>query len=165
MVDDDAWVSVRALDDFADLREKLTESSRYWWPEIVPLGDIGSFTFAHRMGRLGPVTILDSDFHNDAWMDGGDLRPHYHVTLPVATPSVAMDHRFSGVAAPGSFMVYLPEGKHGVFRYVGRRLAVMIDRDAVEGALADALGRSVPSQVGFQPILPSTTDGARSWIR
>ena len=164
MVDNNAWVIVRALDDCADLRKKLTESSRYWWPDIGPLGDTSSFVFAHRMGRLGPLTILDSDFHDDVWVNGGELRPHYHVTLPVAPPSAATDRILSGVTAPGSFMVYRPEGKQGAPRYVGRRLAVMIDRGALEDALAEALGRPVPSQVDFQPILPSTTDAARSWI-
>src|SRR5262245_56033973 len=112
-----------------------------------PLGDTSSFAFAHRMGRLGPVTILDSDFHDDVWVNGGEVRPHYHVTLPVATPPAPVDRSFSGVAAAGCFTVYRPEGKQCAPRYVGRRLAVMIDRHAVEGAVADALGRSMPSQV------------------
>jgi hypothetical protein len=89
MVDNNAWVTVRAFDDFAELRTKLTESSRYWWPDMGPLGHTSSFGFAHRMGRLGPVTILDSDFHDDVWVNGGEVRPHYHVTLPVATPTAA----------------------------------------------------------------------------
>lgn len=164
MVDNNAWVTVRAFDDFAELRTKLTESSRYWWPDMGPLGHTSSFGFAHRMGRLGPVTILDSDFHDDVWVNGGEVRPHYHVTLPVATLSAAMDRSFSGVAAAGGFMVYRPEGKQCAPRYVGRRLAVMIDRHAVEDVVADALGRSVHSQVDVQPNLPSTTGAARSWI-
>jgi hypothetical protein len=109
-VDNDAWVTVRKLDDFADLRKKHLESSPYWWPDIGPLGDTSSFSFAHRLGRLGPVTILDADFYRDVWVNGGELRLHYHVTLPVATPS-AMDSKFSAVAAPGSVAVYRPEAK------------------------------------------------------
>lgn len=163
-VDNSAWVSVRACDDFADLRRKLTESSHYWWPEIGPMRDTRSFAFAQRMGRLGPVTILDSDFHDDVWVNGGELRPHYHVTLPAPTSSAEMDRRFSGVAAPGCFMVYRPEGEQVDPRYVGRRVSLMIDRHAVEGALADALGRTVHSQVDVQPFLPNTVGAAPSWI-
>ena len=159
-----AWVTVPTLDDFADLRKNQLESSPYWWPDIGPLGDTSSFSFTHRMGRLGPVTILDVDFHDDVWVNGGEIRPHYHVALPVATPSSAMDSNFSVAAAPGSVVVYQPEGKAGVSRYVGRLLAVMIDRHAVEEALADALGRSVTSQIDFQPIMPTTTHAVRSWI-
>jgi AraC-like DNA-binding protein len=162
--DNDAWVTVPTLDDFADLRKNQPESPPYWWPDIGPLGDTSSFSFTHRMGRLGPVTILDADFYYDVWVNGGEIRPHYHVTLPVATPSSAMDSNFSVAAAPGSVVVYQPEGKAGVSRYVGRLLAVMIDRHAVEEALADALGRSVTSQIDFQPIMPTTTHAVRSWI-
>ncbi len=163
-VHDTAWVTMRTLDDFAGLREKLTKASHFWWPEIGPLGSTRSLVFRHRMARLGPVTILDSDFRDDVWMNGGELRPHYHVTLPAPTPSGLTGHNFSGVAAPGAFLVYRPEGNQGVPRYVGRRLAVMIDRDAVEDALGDALGRSVRSQVDVQPVLRSTTEAARTWI-
>lgn len=163
MADNNAWVTVRTLDDFADLRKNQLESSPYWWPDIGPLGDTNSFSFTHRIGRLGPVTILDADFHRDVWVNGGEIRPHYHVTLPVATPSAGMDRNVSVVAEPGSAAVYQPEGKAGVSRYVGRLLAVMIDRHAVEDALADALGRSVTSQIDFQPIMPTTTQAVRSW--
>ena len=162
--DNDAWVTVPTLDDFADLRKNQLESSPYWWPDIGPLGDTSSFSFTHRMGRLGPVTILDADFYDDVWVNGGEIRPHYHVALPVATPSAANDSKLSVAAAPGSVAVYQPEGKAGVSRYVGRVLAVMIDRHAVEDALADALGRSVTSQIDFQPIMPTTTHAVRSWI-
>ncbi|OBG29507.1 hypothetical protein A5764_21060 [Mycobacterium sp. 852002-51057_SCH5723018] len=160
----DTWVSVRSVDDFAELRRSQLESSSYWWPEIGPLGDARSFAFAHRMRRLGPITVLDADFHDDVWVNGGETRPHYHVTLPVANPSTAWDNDLSIDAVPGSVAVYRPEGKAGMSRYVGRLLAVMIDRHAVEDALADALGRSVASQIDFQPIMRTATQAVRSWI-
>lgn len=164
-VDDNAWVNVRTLDEFADLRKDQLESSSYWWPDIGPHGDTSSFSFTHRMRRLGPVTILDADFHDDVWVNGGEIRPHYHVTVPVATPSAATGSDFSVIAETGSVVIYRPEGKAGVSRYVGRVLAVMIDRHAVEDALADALGRSVTSQIDFQPVIPTTTHAACSWIK
>ena len=163
-VDNNAWVCVRSLDDFAELRKHQLESLPCWWPEIGPLGDTSSFSFTHRTGRLGPITVLDVDFHDDVWVDGGEHRPHYHVTLPVATPSAAMDNSFSVVAEPGSVAVYRPEGKAAVSRYVGRLLAVMIDRHAVEDALACALGRSITSQIDFRPTMTTTTQAIRSWI-
>lgn len=161
---DHTWVSVRSLDDFAELRQSHQESSPYWWPDIGPLGDTSSFSFTHRMRRFGPITVLDIDFHDDVWVNGGELRPHYHVTLPVATSSAATDAHLSVTAEPGSVGVYRPEGKAGMSGYVGRLLAVMIDRHAVEDALADTLGRSVTSQIDFQPIMSATTQTVRSWI-
>src|SRR4051794_358494 len=80
---DDAWVTVQSLDEFAELRKIQLESSPYWWPDIGPLGDVNSFSFTHRMRRLGPITVLDADFHDDVWVNGGEVRPHYHVTLPL----------------------------------------------------------------------------------
>ena len=158
------WVSVQSVDDFAELRKSQLESASYWWPEIGPHGQARSFAFTHRMRRLGPITLLDADFHDDVWVNGGEIRPHYHVTLPVAPPSDASGRSLSVVAAPGSVAVYRPEGKAGMSRYVGRLLAVMLDRHAVEDALADALGRSVVSQIDFQATMPTATQAVCSWI-
>lgn len=159
----DSWVPVRSVDDFAELRKTQLESS-YWWPQIGPLGEARSFAFTHRMRRLGPITVLDADFHDDVWVNGGELRPHYHVTIPVGNAAAPGDGNDSVVAAPGSVGVYRPEGRAGVPRYVGRLLAVMIDRSAVEDALADALGHSVASQIDFEPTMRTATQPVRSWI-
>ena len=158
-VDDTAWVKVRSLDEFANLRDSQLKS--HWWPDIVPHGNTSAFSFAHRVHRLGPVTILDAEFGNDVWVDGGEVRPHYQVTLPVATPSTATNR--SVVVEPG-VLVFRPEGRVVIPRYVGRLLALMFDRHAVEEALADALGRAVTSQIDFHPVMPATTQAVRSWI-
>ncbi|OBK66380.1 AraC family transcriptional regulator [Mycobacterium sp. 1165178.9] len=163
-VADNAWVSVRSLDAFAELRKSQMQSSAYWWPEIGPLGGTNSFSFTHRMRRLGPITVLDADFHDNVWVNGGELRPHYHVTVPVAAPSAATDNGLSLAAEPGSVAVYRPEGSAGMDGYVGRLLAVMIDRHAIEDALADALGRPVTSQIEFEPVMSATAQAVRSWI-
>lgn len=162
--DTNPWVTVRSLDDFAELRNSQQGPSSYWWPDIGPLGNTSSFSFTHRMRRIGPITVLDLGFHDEVWVNGGEIRPHYHVTLPVATSSVEMDSNFSIVAAPGSVAVYRPEGKAGLSGYVGRLLAVMLDRHAVEDALADALGRSVSSPIDLQPSMRTTTQAVRNWI-
>jgi AraC-like DNA-binding protein len=108
--------------------------------------------------------VLDADFHDDVWVNGGELRPHYHATLPVAASSAAAVNDCSLAAEPGPIAVYRPEGKAGVERYVGRLLAVMIDRHAVEDALADALGRSLTSQIDFEPLIQTVTQAVRSWV-
>jgi AraC-like DNA-binding protein len=162
--DIDPCITVRSLADFAELRSNHLESSPYWWPEIGPIGNTDSFSLAHRMRRLGPITVLDVDFHNDVWVNGGEIRPHYHVTLPLATSPLATDSNSSFVVARGSGAVYRPEGNAGVPSYIGRLLAVMIDRYAVEDALADAIGRSVTSQIDVQPIMRTTTQVVRNWI-
>jgi AraC-like DNA-binding protein len=159
----DAWISVRSVDDFAELRNNGVDSPAHWWPDIGPRGDPDSFSFAHRIRRLGPLTVLDVDFHDDVWVNGGEERPHYHVTVPVRTAG-AGDSDAPVVAAPGSVAVYRPEGKAGVSRYLGRLLAVMIDRHAVERALADALGRAVTGQIDIQPTMRTATQAVRGWI-
>ncbi|CDO87361.1 AraC family transcriptional regulator [Mycobacterium triplex] len=164
MADNSAWVAVRSLEDFAALRSGRSGSPAHWWPDIGPTGDDGSFAFTHRIRRLGPITVLDIDFHNDMWVNGGEVRPHYHVTVPVTTPADATAGGFSVAAKPGSVCVYRPEGKAGISGYGGRLLAVMIDRRAVEDALAGALGRSIASQIDCQPIMATTAPAARSWI-
>ncbi|WAC90503.1 hypothetical protein [Mycobacterium sp. Aquia_213] len=68
---DSAWVAVRSLDDFAALRTGRPESPCRWWPDIGPTVDADPFSFRHRVGRLGPITVLDIDFHDDVWVNGG----------------------------------------------------------------------------------------------
>jgi AraC-like DNA-binding protein len=160
--DTNTWVEVRSLDDFAELRHGRLESSRYWWPDIGPLGDTRSFSFTHRRRCLGPINVLDIGFHDEVWVNGGEIRPHYHAALPLAT-SAEMNSRYS-IAAPGSVPVYRPEGQAGISGYVGRLLAVMLDRHAVEEALGDALGRSVSSPIDLQPSMRTTSQAVRSWI-
>jgi len=162
-IDDDARVTVRSLDGFAELRQERPGASPHWWPQLGPASGADSFSFTHRRRRLGPITILDVDFHDEVWVDGGQTRPHYHVTLPVAASS-ATDGAVHVDAQPGSVAVYRPEGKAGLSGYLGRLLAVMIDRHAVEAALEEALGRSVSSQIDFHPLMSSTVQVARSWI-
>jgi hypothetical protein len=152
------------LDDFAEVRNSGSESSPHWWPDIGPIGDTGSLSFTHRMRRLGPITVLDIDFHDDVWVNGGEIRPHYHVTVPVGTPSAAKDDSLSLVTKPGPVAVYRPEGNASVSRYVGRLLVVMIDRHAVEDALAGVLGRLITSQIDCQPMMAATAQSVRSWI-
>jgi AraC-like DNA-binding protein len=163
-VDNRGWVSVRSLDDFAEVRNSGSESSPHWWPDIGPTGDTGSLSFTHRMHSLGPITVLDIDFHDEVWVNGGQKRPHYHVTVPVGTPSAATDDSPSLVTKPGPVSVYRPEGNASVSRYAGRLLAVMIDRYAVEDALAGVLGRPITSQIDCQPVMAVTAQAARSWI-
>lgn len=163
-VDNRGWVSVRSLDDFAEVRNGGSESSPHWWPDIGPTRRTGSLSFTHRMHSLGPITVLDIDFHDEVWVNGGENRPHYHVTVPVGTPSAATDDSPSLVTKPGAVSVYRPEGNASVSRYVGRLLVVMIDRHAVEDALAGVLGRPITSQIDCQPVMAATAQAARSWI-
>lgn len=162
--EDGAWIAVRSVDDFAALRSGRSDSLCRWWPEIGPTVDADSFSFTHRVRRLGPITVLDIDFHDDVWVNGGDIRPHYHVTVPIARSSAAGAGRRSIVSKPGSVGVYRPESRAGVCRYTGRMLAVMIDRQAVEDALAGALGRCVTSQIDCQAVMVTTDRAVRNWI-
>ncbi|OBA57241.1 hypothetical protein A5647_24550 [Mycobacterium sp. 1100029.7] len=157
------WVPVRSLGDFAELRDSRPVSTAHWWPEIRPMGEAGSLSFIHRLRRLGPITLLELHFHDDVWIDGGDRRPHYHITVPVAKSPSPANRSMSLVAKPGSVLVYRPEG-HAISSYVGGLLVMMIDRHAVEDALADALGRSITSQIDCKPIMATTTQAVRNWI-
>jgi AraC-like DNA-binding protein len=154
------WTNVRSLDDFAHLRRHQLETSTHWWPEIGPLAGARTFSFSHRIRRLGPITVLDTDFHDGVWVNGGDARPHYHVTVPVSNSSAAGS---SVATAPGPVAIYRAEGEASVSGYVGRVLAVMIDRHAVEDALADAIGRSVISHIDFRHHMATTTQAGQSW--
>ncbi len=91
--DNCAWVAVRSLEDFGALRTSQSATPSHWWPDIGPHGDTGSFSFMHRMRRLGPITVLDINFHDDVWVNGREVRPHYHVTVPAAASVMGKDSR------------------------------------------------------------------------
>ncbi|OBA90658.1 hypothetical protein A5662_22640 [Mycobacteriaceae bacterium 1482268.1] len=160
---DQAWIAVRTRDEFVELRRKLTESTLHWWPRIEPLRDGTSFSFAQRIARVGPLTILETDYHDDAWVSAAESSL-YQVTLPIGSESAAIDSGAASVPTPGAFVVYRPEDTVSVRRPTGPRLTVMIERHAVEDALADGLGRPVTSQIDFDLKLASTTEAVRSWI-
>ncbi len=109
--DNTARVAVRSLDDFAELRTNRPESSSQWWPDIGPIGNRESISFTHRRCRLGPIIMLDIDFQEEVWVNGGDVRPHYHVTVPVATFPPSSKDSLSLRPGPGSVAVFRPEGK------------------------------------------------------
>jgi AraC-like DNA-binding protein len=157
------WVPVRSVGDFAELRNSSPMSSAHWWPEIRPMGEPASFSFIHRVRRLGPITLLELHFHDDVLVDGGVRRPHYHITMPVAKSPSPGNCGVSLVTKPGSVMVYRPEGD-AISSYVGGLLVVMIDRHALEDALADALGRSITSQIDCKPIMATTSQAVRNWM-
>lgn len=152
-----AWISVRSLDDFAGLR-----ASPHWWPQIEPTAGAATLSFTHRRHRLGPITVLDVQFDKSVFVNGGDFRPHYHVTLPVATHA---NRNALPLYLKPSPTVFLPEGRAVVSDYTGRLLAVMIDRSAVEDALASALGRPITSQIDCQPTMAAGAQPVRSWMR
>ncbi|ODR01947.1 hypothetical protein BHQ21_22895 [Mycobacterium sherrisii] len=152
-----AWAWVRSLDDFAALH-----ASPAWWPDIKPTPRAGTLSFTHRSRRLGPITVLDVDFHNKVRVNGGDNRPHYHVTLPVATHAGGNGLPLYSKPSP---TVYRPEGDAAVSDYSGRLLAVMIDRCAVEDALANVLGRPITSQIDCRPTMPAGAQPVLSWMR
>lgn len=161
-VDKSAWADVRSAEDFAALRTSRPDSACHWWPDIGPTGDAGSLSFTHRAAHLGPITVLDIDFHDNVWVNGGDIRPHYHVTVPIAARPAGGDGGLCVAAKP--IGVYRPEGEAGIAAYSGRMLAVMIDRRAVEDALADALRRPITSQIDCQPVMVTTDPAVRSWL-
>jgi AraC-like DNA-binding protein len=154
---------VGTSDELIELRRKLTVSWPYWWPDIEPIRDGAPISFLHRIGRVGPLTILETNYHDEAWVSAAKCSM-YQVTLPVGTSSAAVGSGTSSAATPGSFVVYRPEDVIDVRRPAGPRLTVMIKRHALEEALADAVGRPVTSQVDFRLNLASRTAAVRSWM-
>jgi hypothetical protein len=47
-MDTDDCITVRSLDDVANLRASQLDSSSYWWPEIGPHDGTGSFSLTLR---------------------------------------------------------------------------------------------------------------------
>jgi AraC-like DNA-binding protein len=125
------------------------------------------FSLTQRVGRLGPLTVLDLAFGSDTWLHCHDERPYYMVSVPVAGRIELLHRKSSITAAPGLASLCVPQGELFVSRWCGggRTIALRLDRNFVEDALSDAIGRQVTSQIAFKPTLLTATGAARSWVQ
>ena len=125
------------------------------------------FSLTQRVGQLGPLTVLDLAFGTDTWIRCLDERPYYMISVPVAG-QIEVLHRDSSITVgPGRAALCVPEGELVVPRWAGggRTIALRIDRNFVEDALSDAVGRQMTSQIAFRPSLPTSRGAARSWVQ
>jgi AraC-like DNA-binding protein len=125
------------------------------------------FSLTQRVGRLGPLGLLDLTFGADTWIRCADERPYYMVSVPIAG-QIELSHRKSFVTvSPGRAVMCVPEGELTASRWAGggRTIALRIDRTVIEDALSDALGRQLTSQIAFSPSMPTTQGPARSWTQ
>jgi AraC-like DNA-binding protein len=125
-----------------------------------------SLSLTQRAGTLGPLTVLDLAFDVDTWIRCAEERPYYQVNV-LAAGQMELLHRGSSVASsPGLANVCLPEGELAVPRWAAgsRMIALRVNRNVLEDALSDALGRQLTAQIEFKPSLVTTRGLARTWM-
>jgi AraC-like DNA-binding protein len=158
-------VNVGDFAEFAAIREKRSAETSLstWCPRIVPVRGTASFSVDYRSAAVGSMTFHDANFGCAVRIDGDDC-PHYHVAfrVPDTIGSPLPDAPIGALLGDG--VVHRPEGKEGVSRWVGRKLDMMLERDVVDAALSDALGRSVRTQIDFASAMRASTAAARTWI-
>ena len=158
-------VNVHSFDEFAAIRENSAGGSSLstWCPEITPVRGTGSFSVDFRSAAVGSMTFHDANF-GCAVRIHGDGCPHYHVAfrVPETIGSPLPDAPIGALLGDG--IVHRPDGKSSVSGWVGRKLDMMLERDVVDSALSDALGRSVRPQIDFAPTMRANTATARTWI-
>jgi AraC-like DNA-binding protein len=134
-----------------------------WCPTITPLRGTGSFSVDYRSAAVGSITVHDANFGSAVRMHG-DGCPHYHIGLRVPDAIGSAQPDAPIVAPVGDGVVHRPDVKGSIPRWIGRKLDVMIERDAVDAALSDALGRSLRTQIDFAPFMQANTTAARTWL-
>ncbi len=152
-----SWVSASDLAEFAVL---CCEE-----PHINLLSDPDSLSLAHRVARIGPLTVGELVIGADMSLDCGEMCSAYRVNV-LRSGHLESVHRGAALTAgPGSTTVYRPQG-HAAARWAAgsTMVATKIDRCVVDDALIDALGRQVPSQIDFHPAMSTTAGAARSWV-
>jgi AraC-like DNA-binding protein len=158
-------VNVDNRTDFAAIRQNgaAGTSLSTWCPTITPVRGTGPFSVDYRSAAVGSITFHDANFGCAVRLHG-DGCPHYHVAfrVPDAIGSPLPDAPIGALVGDG--VVHRPEGKDSVSRWIGRKLDMMMERDAVDAALSDALGRSVRTRIDFAPTMPANTAAARTWI-
>lgn len=123
-------------------------------------------SLTQRAGALGPLTVLDLAFDVDTWIRCAEERPYYQVNV-LAVGRMELLHRGSSVSSsPGLANVCLPEGALAVPRWGAgsRMVALRVNRNVLEDALSEALGRQIATQIEFKPSLVTTKGLARTWM-
>jgi AraC-like DNA-binding protein len=124
------------------------------------------FSFTHRMGYLGPVTVLDLSVGADTWIHCGQERSYYAINVPVRGQFEQVHRRTTITAHPGRGAICVPEGELAVSRWAGggRMIALRMDRNVLEDALSDAIGRQLASRIAFKPTISAAVSAGRSWM-
>jgi AraC-like DNA-binding protein len=125
------------------------------------------FSLSHRVGYLGPITVLDLSVGVDTWIHCGQQRSYYAINVPIKGQIELLHRNMSITARPGRGAIYLPEGELTVPRWAGggRTIALRIDRNVLEDALTDAVGRQILSQIEFKPTILTSAGAGRSWMQ
>lgn len=123
-------------------------------------------TLTQRAANLGPLTVIDLAFDVDTWIRCAAERPYYQVNV-LAAGQMDLLHRGSLIAStPGLANICLPEGELAVPRWSAgsRMIALRVDRNVLEDALSEALGRELTTQIDFNPSIATTKGPARTWM-
>jgi AraC-like DNA-binding protein len=119
-----------------------------------------------RAATLGPITVLDLAFDVDTWIRCAGERPYYQVNV-LAAGQMELLHRGSSIASvPGRANMCVPEGELSVRRWSAgcRMIALRVNRNVLEDALSEAVGRQLTTQVDFKPSIVTTKGPARTWM-
>jgi AraC-like DNA-binding protein len=158
------WVKVDSFAEFAAIQDRRPATSlSTWCPIVSPFRDAKTFSVAYRSAAIGSVTVHEANFGGAVRMSSDGCQ-HYHVSFRIPEPAAPLESNPLPGAPLGDGTVHRPDGTEGVPRWIGHKLDVMIDRDAVDAALSDALGRPVRPQIEFTPTMRADTGAARSWM-
>ena len=133
-------------------------------PHIRLLSDPDSLALTQRGGGVGALAIAELAVGSEVSLDVGEQCSGYRLNM-LRSGRVQSFHRRSSITAcAGSIVIHPPQG-HASARWAAdsRMVAVKIDRDAVDNALSELLGRQVSAEIDFQPIM-SATAAAATWI-
>jgi AraC-like DNA-binding protein len=125
------------------------------------------FALTHRVGALGPLTVLDLTFGADTWVRCAEERPYYQVNV-LAAGEMDLLHRGSSIASsPGLATVCVPHGDLHVSRWGAgtRMIALRFERSALEDALSEAVGQQLSAQIDFKRSVTTSKGPARTWMR
>ena len=157
-MDTPAWVTVRTADDVHLLCRDQHEVGIHGRPASVSLSERGV--------SMGAVRISEMVYGSPAWIDCGQQRATYNVIVPLRGRMDSTHRGSSIVTGPGGAAVFQPHGSASVREWTAgsRRVALQIDRHAVEDALGVALGGRRGAPIDFAPSMSSSTGAVRSWI-
>jgi AraC-like DNA-binding protein len=153
------WTVTRTFEEFAQMccgRSHLNL-----------LTDPNSFSLTHRAARVGPVSVAEANIGSDTWVNCVELCSTYRVLVLQSGHTEWETGGLSASAGPGTAAVYAPEGIGAAGWAAGSKvISFKIARGAVEDALSDAIGHQLTtSHVDFTPIMPTTSEPTRTWIR
>jgi AraC-like DNA-binding protein len=158
----DPWIRTRSPEQAIQLR-----ATAFYPHRLTLVGPRRNFGLVQRVTRAGPITLGDTTYETDVALHFEDTRASYHICIPLNGWLQSRHRGQQLTSTPARGSIYRPDAEIVTTWWPAgsRHLAVRIDQEAVDRALAALVENPVGSPIAFGASLPLESGAAKDWLR